>query len=87
MPLDIAAGDTFGSVESVKSASDILSPISGSIFEINTELEDKPSVVSQSPEDKGWLARINVSDAAEVEKSMSAADYKKFTEDADADGA
>ncbi|OQN97433.1 hypothetical protein B0A48_16592 [Cryoendolithus antarcticus] len=68
--LEVSAGDAIGAVESVKSASDIMTPISGKIIEANAVLEDKPGTINRSPEDEGWMARIEVTDAAEVDKLM-----------------
>lgn len=80
---EVDAGNAIGAVESVKSASDIMSPVSGTVREINSALEDKASLINQSPEAEAWLARIEIKDAAEVESLMDAQRYKKFTEEAD----
>lgn len=79
----MTAGSAIGAVESVKSASDIMSPISGVITEANSVLEEKPATINKSPEADGWLAKIKVSAPDEVSSLMDAAGYKKFTEDAD----
>ena len=68
-----------GAVESVKSASDILTPVSGKIIEANNVLQEKPGTINQSPEGEGWIARIEVKDKGEMEKLMSMDDYAKFT--------
>ena len=81
--LEVGKGDSIGAVESVKSASDIMSPVSGKITEANTVLEDKPGTINQSPEGDGWLAKIEMSDKAEIEALMDGQAYKKFTEEAD----
>lgn len=81
--LEFSSGETIGAVESVKSASDIMTPIAGKIVEVNKELEDTPALINQSPEADAWLAKIEVSDAAEIEKLMDATAYKKFTEEAE----
>lgn len=81
--LEVTAGSSIGAVESVKSASDIMSPISGVITEANSVLEEKPGTINKSPEADGWLAKIQVSAPEEVSSLMDAAGYKKFTEDAD----
>lgn len=60
-----------------------MTPVSGKIVEANAVLEDKPGMINQSPEDEGWLAKIEVQDAAEVEKLMDGEGYRKFTEEAD----
>ena len=60
-----------------------MTPVSGKIIEANSVLEEKPGTINKSPEDEGWLARIEVSDAAELEKLMDGEGYRKFTEEAD----
>ena len=82
--LEVSQGDSIGAVESVKSASDIMTPVSGRILEANNVLEEKPGTINKSPEGDGWLAKIEVSDAGEVEALMDAGGYMKFTEEADA---
>jgi len=74
-------GDTIGAVESVKSASDILTPVSGTILEANGVLEEKPGTINKGPETDGWIAKIRVSDQGELEGLMDADGYKKFTEE------
>jgi glycine cleavage system H protein len=81
--LEVNAGESIGAVESVKSASDIMTPVAGKIVEANNVLEDKPGTINQSPEADGWLAKIEVADAAEVDALMDADAYKAFTEEAD----
>lgn len=80
--LEVSAGDSIGAVESVKSASDIMTPVSGTIVEANNVLEDKPSTINKGPEGEGWLAKIKVKDPKEMEELMDADGYKKFTEEA-----
>jgi glycine cleavage system H protein len=86
LPISVSAGDSIGAVESVKSASDINSPISCDIVEVNTLLEEKPGTINRAPEDGleggGWIAKIQVSQeaAAEMDALMDDAAYKEFTE-------
>ncbi|EMC97801.1 hypothetical protein BAUCODRAFT_120730 [Baudoinia panamericana UAMH 10762] len=80
---EVNKGDAIGAVESVKSASDIMTPVSGTIQEVNHVLEEKPGMINKSPEADGWLAKIKVSDAAEMDGLMDAESYRKFTEDVD----
>lgn len=80
--LEVAAGDSIGAVESVKSASDILTPVAGTIIEANSVLEEKPGTINKGPEGEGWIARIRVKDGGkEVEALMGGEEYRKFTED------
>lgn len=79
----VAAGDAIGAVESVKSASDIFSPVTGTVTEINKLLEEKPGTVNKAPEGEGWIAKVEVEgdwekDAGEL---MSKDEYTKFTEE------
>ncbi|MBF0521692.1 MAG: glycine cleavage system protein GcvH [Candidatus Omnitrophica bacterium] len=75
--------DQFGqlaSVESVKAASDIFSPISGKIIEVNADLESEPGLINKSPYDKGWIAKIEISDPEEASNLMTAEEYQNFLE-------
>lgn len=71
---------SFGVIESVKAVSDIYSPISGEVIEINQELNDSPELVNEDPHDKGWIIRIKIKDEGELDKLMSASEYEKFLE-------
>ncbi|KAL5612914.1 hypothetical protein BROUX41_004009 [Berkeleyomyces rouxiae] len=81
---ELKAGDTMGAVESVKSASDILAPISCRIVHVNTTLEEKPSTINQAPEDVsgGWIAKVELDDEAikSFNELMAFADYAQFTQ-------
>jgi glycine cleavage system H protein len=85
--LEVAAGDSIGAVESVKSASDINSPISCTIVAVNELLEEKPGTINKGPEDDssagGWFAKVEVGEAGvkDLEELMDAAAYKEFTEE------
>lgn len=67
-------------VESVKAASDVYAPLSGNVLRSNSELSKHPELVNRSPYDKGYFAVIEIKDATEKSKLMSAADYKKYVE-------
>jgi glycine cleavage system H protein len=69
---------TFGVVESVKAVSDLYSPISGTVVEVNPALEDRPELVNQSPYDEGWMIVIDASNPDDVHQLMSAADYQAY---------
>lgn len=68
-------------MESVKSASDILTPVSGKIVEANSVLEEKPGTINKGPEAEGWIAKIEIKDKAEMEKLMGLEEYQKLTEE------
>ena len=80
--LEVGAGDAVGAVESVKSASDILSPLAGTVVENNSELEDSPAGLNADPEGDGWICRIQATDPSSADELMDEAAYKKFTDDA-----
>ncbi|KAJ5551231.1 hypothetical protein N7461_005929 [Penicillium sp. DV-2018c] len=75
--LEVAAGEPVGAVESVKSASDVLSPVAGKVIRGNAVLEDKAKTINESPEGEGWIAEIEVADVAELEQLLDEAAYKQ----------
>ncbi len=68
--------EVFGTVEAVKTVSDLFMPVSAEILEMNPELESAPELVNQDPYGKGWLIKVALKDAAQVEELLSADDYK-----------
>ena len=68
-------GETIGVVESVKTVSDILSPVSGMITEVNSDLEAKPETVNKDPYGAGWLFKIKLANSGEISSLLNAADY------------
>mgnify|MGYP000935700134 CR=1 FL=1 len=74
----LSKGDVFGSIEAVKTVSDLMIPISGTVVEFNDELEDNPELVNEDPYGKGWIVKIEIADASEIDELLSAADYKKL---------
>jgi len=72
---EVEAGEEFSLVESVKAASDIYSPVSGEIVAINEALEDEPETVNSEPFDGGWIVKIKLADAAELDKLLGADAY------------
>ena len=70
--------EPFGSVESVKAVSDLLSPVSGKVVKVNTTLQDSPEYVNQEPYDGGWMIQIEVASPEEIKKLMDAAAYEIF---------
>ncbi|KAI9801213.1 MAG: hypothetical protein M1825_003487 [Sarcosagium campestre] len=79
--VEAKAGESIGAVESVKSASDILTPVSGTVIEANSALEETPAIINKEPEAGGWIAKIAVADATEVDALMDEEAYAKFTEE------
>ena len=74
---EVTAGEDFGAVESVKAASDLISPVSGVVVEVNEALNDSPELINEDPY-ANWIIKVQLSDAAETEKLMDAAAYKAF---------
>jgi len=74
---ELCEGDTLGVVESVKAASDVYSPISGKVVEINEELEDNPGNVNKEPYES-WIAVFVIEDMEEIDKLMTGEEYEKF---------
>jgi glycine cleavage system H protein len=70
-----------GVIESVKAVSDLFTPMSGEIVEVNEALQDDPAAVNREPYDAGWLLRLRVSDPNEAQNLLSAADYEKIAVD------
>lgn len=75
---DMIIGDKVGVIESVKAASDIYAPASGTVIAVNKKLDDDPGLVNRSPENEGWIFKINNIDFEEIDKLMSAEEYQKF---------
>lgn len=71
----LAKEETFGTIEAVKTVSDLFMPVSGEVIEINEKLEDNPEIINQDPYGDGWLIKIKVEDPAEIEGLMDAAAY------------
>ena len=71
----LAAGDEAGVVESVKAASDIYAPVAGEVIGVNEKLEDEPELVNSDPYGDGWLFKLKVTDASELEKLLDADAY------------
>jgi|TARA_B110000240_G_C13232493_1_gene339572 glycine cleavage system H protein len=72
----VEEGDVFGSVEAVKTVSDLFMPLSGEVSEFNEELEDAPELVNTDPYGKGWMIKITISDDSQIEALLDAAAYK-----------
>ncbi|MDE0967002.1 MAG: glycine cleavage system protein GcvH [Flavobacteriaceae bacterium] len=72
------AEEVFGSVEAVKTVSDLFLPLAGEIIEFNELLESEPEKVNDDPYGEGWMIKIQISDSSEIDNLMSAEDYKKM---------
>jgi len=74
---DVVAGEVMGSVESVKTISDLYAPVSGSVVEINEPLLDEPGTINADPYGGGWMVKIEMSSAAEYDGLLTAAEYQE----------
>ncbi|MBQ6198923.1 MAG: glycine cleavage system protein GcvH [Bacteroidales bacterium] len=74
---EVSAGEEFGALESVKASSDLISPVSGTVIEVNSDLEDAPEKVNEDAF-ANWIIKVEISDASELDALMDAAAYKEF---------
>ncbi|HPY96791.1 MAG TPA: glycine cleavage system protein GcvH [Candidatus Cloacimonadota bacterium] len=72
------AGEPLGNLEAVKTVEDLISPITGTVLEVNSELFDSPELINQSAYEDGWLLKVQIEDAEELESLMSAEEYRKL---------
>lgn len=73
---ELATGDVFGTIEAVKTTSDLFLPVSGTILEVNERLENEPELVNNEPYGEGWIVKIKITDAQELAKLMDSDAYK-----------
>ena len=76
---EVASGDAFGSVEAVKTVSDLFMPVSGKLVEINEDLNGEPEKINSDPYGAGWIIKIELSDASELDALLDAAAYQEIT--------
>lgn len=76
---DFSANESFGSVESVKAVSEMFTPVSGEVVEVNETLGDEPEKVNADPYGEGWMVKIRMSNPGEVDSLLTAAEYEDFT--------
>ena len=77
---EIATNEVFGTVEAVKTVSDLFMPLSGKVIETNSELEDRPELVNEDPYGEGWIIKIDISDISESSNLLSCEDYKNLVD-------
>jgi glycine cleavage system H protein len=75
---ELEAGDELGSIESVKAVSELFSPVTGEVVEVNEALADKPELVNTDPYGDGWMIKIRLSDPSEMDELMTADDYEDY---------
>ncbi len=73
---EIVSGESFGTIEAVKTVSDLFAPCNGKVLEINEKLTDEPQAVNSDPYGEGWLIKIEISDMEEINSLLSSDDYK-----------
>ena len=76
---EFSANESFGSVESVKAVSEMFTPVTGEVLEINEALTDEPETVNSDPYGDGWMIRLRMSNPGEVDSLLTAAEYEDFT--------
>lgn len=76
---EIAQGEVFGTIEAVKTVSDLFMPISGTVLELNPELEAAPESVNEDPYDKGWMVKISIKDTSQLNELLDAEGYQELT--------
>jgi glycine cleavage system H protein len=75
---ELVAGETFGEIESVKSVSELFAPVSGLVTEVNEDLGGSPETINSDPYGAGWMVKVSLSDASQLDDLMSAEDYESF---------
>jgi glycine cleavage system H protein len=75
---EIALNEVFGTVEAVKTVSDLFMPVGGKVIEMNSTLEDRPELVNEDPYGEGWIIKIDISDLSEVDSLLSPEEYKNM---------
>ena len=74
----IDSNEVFGTIEAVKTVSDLFMPVSGKVIEVNTSLEDKPELVNEDPYGEGWIIKILITDESQIDSLLGPSDYKNL---------
>ena len=74
----IDSNEVFGTVEAVKTVSDLFMPITGKVIEVNPSLEDKPELVNEDPYGEGWIIKVHITDESQIDSLLSSSDYKNL---------
>ena len=75
---EVKQGDAFGTIEAVKAVSDLYSPVSGKVIEVNSSLDDDPMMVNREPYGEGWMIKVEMSDTSELNQLLDATNYSKL---------
>ena len=78
---EIEQSASFGQVESAKAVSDLISPVSGTVIEVNESLEDEPELINEDPYEKGWIIKLALKDVEELESLMNEDEYKRYLQE------
>jgi len=78
---DVEINSEIGEIESTKTTSSIISPVSGKVIEVNEDLPESPEIINEDPYGKGWIAIIKIDDISELDDLMDAAEYTKYVEE------
>jgi glycine cleavage system H protein len=81
----LEAMESFGTVESVKAVSDVYSPVAASVTEVNAALADNPALLNEDPHSKGWLIKVKVGNAKDLDKLLTAKQYEEFIQSEEAE--
>ncbi|MBE0427163.1 MAG: glycine cleavage system protein GcvH [Nitrospirae bacterium] len=79
--MDLEANNEFGEIESTKTTSSLIAPISGKVIEVNENLSESPETINEDPYGKGWIAAIEIEDMSEIDDLMDASEYAKYVEE------
>lgn len=79
--MDVEANSEFGEIESTKTTSSLLSPVSGRVIDVNEELSESPETLNEDPYGKGWIAVIKLDDLSEIDDLMDYSEYTKYVEE------
>ncbi len=77
----VEAGEEIAEVESTKATSSVISPVGGTVIEVNEDIEDSPDTINSDPYGDGWIVRVKLTDPADLKNLLGAADYQKFVEE------
>jgi glycine cleavage system H protein len=73
---EITKGESFGTIEAVKTVSDLFAPCSGKVLEVNSELEDQPELINSDPYEKGWIIKVELNDASDLDGLLDSTSYQ-----------
>ncbi|HEB75666.1 MAG TPA: glycine cleavage system protein GcvH [Nitrospirae bacterium] len=78
---EISKDSEFSEIESTKATSSVIAPVSGTVIEVNEDLEESPEIINEDPYGKGWIAVVELSDPSEIDDLLDSADYERYVEE------